>query len=76
MTDIDIRDIDCVLKWVLVCIAAFCYMSWYQIWIPEIEYYQIVSSHAQIWPLGTEKQLKKLIGGWVGEWYASNDHDK
>ena len=31
-----------------------------QIKIPEIEYYQIVSSHAQIWPQGAEKQLSKV----------------
>ena len=30
------------------------------IWIPEIEYYQKVSSHAQIWPKGAEKQLIKI----------------
>ena len=45
-----------------------------QIWIPEIEYYQIVSSHAQIRPQGAEKQLRKVNvgggGGWVvvGVW--------
>ena len=36
----------------------------------EIEYYQKVSSHAQIWPQGAEKQLSKVNvvgggGGWV-----------
>ena len=36
-----------------------------QIWIPEIEYYQKVSSHAQIWPQGAEKLLRKVrvVGG-------------
>ena len=29
-----------------------------QIWIPEIEYSQKVSSHAQIGPLGAEKQQR------------------
>ena len=38
----DTRDTKGVLKWVLVRIA-------------EIEYYQKVSSHAQIWPQGAEK---------------------
>ena len=39
-----------------------------QIKIPEIEYYQIVSSHAQIWPQGAEKQLSKVnvVGGGGG----------
>ena len=44
-----------------------------QIWIPETEYYQKVSSHAQIGPQGAEKQLRKVVvggwwvgGGWVG----------
>ena len=36
-----------------------------QIQIPEIEYYQKVSSHAQIRPQGAEKQLRKVnVGGW------------
>ena len=37
-----------------------------QIWIPETEYYQKVSSHAQIRPQGAEKQLSKVnvvVGG-------------
>ena len=29
-----------------------------QIWIPEIEYYQKMSSHAQIGPQGAEKQQR------------------
>ena len=34
--------------------------------IPEIEYYQKVSSHSQIRPQGAEKQLRKVhVGGWV-----------
>ena len=38
-----------------------------KIWIPEIEYYQKVSSHAQIWPQGAEKQLIKVnVGGGGG----------
>ena len=32
----DTRNTDRVLKWVLVCIARFCWASQYQIWIPEI----------------------------------------
>ena len=38
-----------------------------QIWIPEIEYYQKMSSHAQIGPQGAEKQQMKVYvvgGGW------------
>ena len=35
-----------------------------QIWIPEIEYYQKLASHAQIGPQGAEKQLRKVnVGG-------------
>ena len=33
-----------------------------QIWIPEIEYYQKMSSHAQIEPQGAEVMW---VGGWV-----------
>ena len=37
-----------------------------QIWITEIEYYQKMSSHAQIRPQGAEKQLiVKLMWWWV-----------
>ena len=38
-----------------------------QIWIPEIEYYQKMSSHAQIGSQGAEKQQSKVNvgGGWV-----------
>ena len=46
--------------------AAFCCARRCKIWIPEIEYYQIVSSHAQIWPQGAQKQLSKVnvvVGG-------------
>ena len=61
----DTRDTKCVLKWVLVRIAAFCCAHWPQIWIPETEYYQKLSSHAQIGPQGAEKQLRKVrVGGW------------
>ena len=35
------------------------------IWIPEIESTKKVSSHAQIWPEGAEKQLKVKLGWWV-----------
>ena len=42
-----------------------------KIWIPEIEYYLKVSSHAQIWPQGAEKQLSKVrvvvVGGCTGQ---------
>ena len=31
-----------------------------QIWIAEVEYYQKLSSHAQIGPQGAEKQLGKV----------------
>ena len=64
----DTRDTECVLKWVLARIAAFCCARRPQIWIPETEYYQKVSSHAQIGPQGAEKQLRKVVvggGGWV-----------
>ena len=64
----DTRDTKCVLKWVLVRIAALCCATRPQIWIPQTEYYQKVSSHAQIWPQGAEKQLRKVNvvgGGWV-----------
>ena len=33
---------------------------WLQIWIPEIEYFQKVSSHAQIGPQAAQKQLRKV----------------
>ena len=59
----DTRDTKCVLKWVLVRIAAFCCARRPQIWIPEAEYYQKVSSHAQIRPQGAEKQLRKVRVG-------------
>ena len=49
------KDRNRVLKWVLMRIATFFCASQYQIWIPEIEYSQKVSSHAQIWPQGAEK---------------------
>ena len=51
----DTRDTEWVLKWVLVRIAAFCCAQQPQIWIPEIEYYQKMASHAQIGPQGAEK---------------------
>ena len=62
----DTRDTKCVLKWVIVRNAEFCYSSRPQIWIPTIDYYQIVVSHAQIWPQGAKKSC---CGGWrvVGE---------
>ena len=45
-------------------IAAFCCAHRPQILIPEIEYYQKVSSHAQIWPQGAEELLRKVrVGG-------------
>ena len=63
----DTRDTKCVLKWVLVRIAAFCCARRPQLCNSEIEYYQKVSSHAQIGPQGAEKQLRKVrVGGWVG----------
>ena len=43
-----------------------------QIWIPEIEYYQKMSSHAQIGSQGAEKQQSKVnVGGWWvgGGWW-------
>ena len=65
----DTRDTECVLKWVLARIAAFCCARRPQIWIPETEYYQKVSSHAQIGPQGAEKQLRKVnVGGWWWWW--------
>ena len=56
----DTRDTKCVLKWVLVRSAAFCCAHRPQIWIPETEYCQKVSSHAQIRPQGAEKLLRKV----------------
>ena len=53
-------DTKCDLKWVLVRIAAFCCAHRPQIWIPETEYCQKVSSHAQIRPQGAEKLLRKV----------------
>ena len=44
--------------WVIVRISAYFCESLSQIWIPEIEYYQKVSSHAQIGPQGAEKQQR------------------
>ena len=64
----DTRDTECVLKWVLARIAAFCCARRPQIWIPETEYYQKVSSHAQIGPQGAEKQLRKVNVGGGGGW--------
>ena len=42
-----------------------------QIWIPEIEYYQKMSSHAQIGSQGAEKQQSKVkvVGGGGGWWW-------
>ena len=62
----DTRDTKCVLKWVLVRIAAFCCAHGPQIWIPETEYYQKVASHAQIRPQGAEKPLSKVNVVWWG----------
>ena len=56
----DTKDTKWVLKRVLVRIAAFYCARRAQIWIPEIEYYQKVSSHAQIGPQGAEKLLRKV----------------
>ena len=56
----DTRDTKCVLKRVLVRSAAFCCAHRPQIWIPETEYCQKVSSHAQIRPQGAEKLLRKV----------------
>ena len=47
-----------LLKWVIVRIAAYFCASLSQIWIPEIEYYQKVSSNAQIGPLKAKKQQR------------------
>ena len=58
-------------KCVLMRIAAYRCVLRLQIKIPEIEYYQKVSSHAQICPQGAEKQQSKVRvgggggGGWV-----------
>ena len=43
-----------------------------QIKIPEVEYYQKMSSHAQIGSQGAEKQqskVKVVVGGGGGWWY-------
>ena len=55
---------------VIMCIASYisCTPQTPQIMIPGIEYDYKVSSHAQIWPQGAEKQLRKVNvggGGWV-----------
>ena len=50
-------------------IAAFCCARQYKIWTPEIEYYQKLTSHAQIRPQGAEKQQSKVfvvVGGGGG----------
>ena len=47
-------------KMVIVRIAAYLCASLSQIWIPEIQYYQKVSSHAQIGPQGAGKQIRKV----------------
>ena len=52
------RNTDWAIKWVIVRIAAYFCASLSQIWILEIEYSQKVSSHAQIGPLGAEKQQR------------------
>ena len=52
------RDTDWVIKLVIVCIAKFFCESRSHIRIPKIEYYQKVSSHAQIGPQGAEKQQR------------------
>ena len=39
------------------------------LWISETEYYQKVSSHAQIRPQGAEKQLRKVVVGGGGGWW-------
>ena len=75
----DTRDRKCVLKWVLVRIAALCCATRPQIWIPETKYYQKVSSHAQIGPQGAEKQLRKVVVGgcWVvgGVWCLAKEQN-
>ena len=68
----DTRDTECVLKWVLVPIAAFCCAHWPQLLIPELEYYRKVSSCAEIWPQGAEELLRKVRvggGGGGGRWW-------
>ena len=52
------RNTDWAIKWVIVSLAAYFCASLSQIWILEIEYSQKVSSHAQIGPLGAEKQQR------------------
>ena len=50
-------------------IAIYFCASLSQIWIPEIEYYQKLSSHAQIGAQGAEKQQRKVyvvVGGMEG----------
>ena len=52
-----------------------------QIWIAEIEYYEKMSSHAQIGPQGAEKQQSKVnvvVGGggwWVVVGVSGKDQD-
>ena len=53
-------------------VAAQNYVLRPQIWIPEIEYYQKMSSHAQTQgPHGAEKELIKVYlgAGWWYWWY-------
>ena len=52
------RNTDWAIKRVIVRIAAYFCKSLSQIWIPELMYSQKVSSHAQIGPLGAEKQQR------------------
>ena len=54
-------------------IAALLCTSWSQIWIPEIEYYQKVSSHAQIRPQGAENQQMKVFVVVVVVWSDHRD---
>ena len=47
-----------------MCLNVHCHVisvSRPQIKIPETEYYQKMSSHAQIRPQGAEKQFRKVI---------------
>ena len=54
----DTRNTKCVLKWVIVHIAAFCCANWLQIWIPETENYQKVSSYA----IKNQQKARKAFG--------------
>ena len=57
VAEIESIEAQCIFQFQLMC---------EDVKIPEIEFYQKVSSHAQIWSQGAEKQLSNVnvVGGW------------